>query len=189
MRGFVRLGRTRRRRPPPPRQPRWGEAEAVKLGSDRNRCELDELPSPSESLWDRLEQRIAEEGGSDSRVALPSRPLPEPEWDEVALGISCELVATDREGGRVSMLVRLASGAEYPPHRHAGIEELFLLYGELWIGDRKLHAGDYNRAHAGTVDRRVWSESGCTCLLITSLRDAILDAEHGGFDDCKDQPT
>ena len=29
------------------------------------------------------------------------------------------------------MLVRLAPGAAYPPHRHAGVEELHLLEGEL----------------------------------------------------------
>ena len=67
------------------------------------------------------------------------------------------------------MLVRLAPGTEYPPHRHGGVEELHLLHGELMIGDRKLYPGDYNRAEAGTVDLRVWSETGCTCILVTSV--------------------
>lgn len=48
-----------------------------------------------------------------------------------------------------------------------------LLDGELWIDDRKLFPGDYNRAEPGTADQRVWSETGCTCVLITSPRDAI----------------
>jgi anti-sigma factor ChrR (cupin superfamily) len=98
----------------------------------------------------------------------------EPEWIEAAPGISCKLLATDTEKNRVSMLVRLAPGTEYPPHRHAGVEELHLLHGELMIGDRKLYPGDYNRAEAGTVDHRVWSETGCTCVLITSYRDVVL---------------
>jgi hypothetical protein len=42
----------------------------------------------------------------------------------------------------VDMLVRLAPGAAYPPHTHAG-------------------------------DKRVWSETGCTCVLITSTRDVL----------------
>jgi anti-sigma factor ChrR (cupin superfamily) len=71
------------------------------------------------------------------------------------------------------MLVRLAPGVAYPPHSHAGVEELYLLDGELSIEDRKLCPGDYNRAEPGTSDRRVWSESGCTCVLITSSRDAL----------------
>jgi anti-sigma factor ChrR (cupin superfamily) len=92
----------------------------------------------------------------------------------VAPGISCKLLATDTERGRVSMLVRLAPGTEYPPHRHAGTEELHMLHGDLIVGDRTLHAGDYLRSEAGSVDHRVWTENGCTGVLLTSFRDVIL---------------
>jgi anti-sigma factor ChrR (cupin superfamily) len=71
------------------------------------------------------------------------------------------------------MLVRLSPGAAYPPHTHADSEELHLLHGELWIDDRKLLAGDYNRAEAGSMDHRVWSATGCTCVLITSTEDKL----------------
>jgi len=63
---------------------------------------------------------------------------------------------------------------DYPPHRHAGVEELHLLHGELMIDDKKLYPGAYNRAEADTVDYRVWSETGCTCVLLTSYKDVIL---------------
>jgi quercetin dioxygenase-like cupin family protein len=128
--------------------------------------------SPPESLWGRLEQRIAGETKS-APVAPSPRTWSEPEWEDVAPGICCKLLATDVENARVSMLVRLAPGTEYPPHRHAGVEELHLLDGELWIDDAKLYPGDYNRAEPGTADQRVWSETGCTCVLITSTRDAL----------------
>jgi anti-sigma factor ChrR (cupin superfamily) len=128
---------------------------------------------PSTSSWERLAQRIAAETGGEPVLPAPSR-WAEPEWKEVAPGISCKLLATDTERNRVSMLVRLAPGTAYPPHRHAGVEELHLLHGELMIGDRKLYPGDYNRAEGGTVDHRVWSETGCTCVLLTSSRDVIL---------------
>jgi anti-sigma factor ChrR (cupin superfamily) len=97
----------------------------------------------------------------------------EPEWEEAAPGICCKLLATNVEQDRVTMLVRLAPGVEYPPHTHAGVEELHLLQGELWIDHRKLYPGDYNRAEAGSADKRVWSETGCTCLLITSPSDVL----------------
>lgn len=57
-----------------------------------------------------------------------------------------------------------------------GVEELHLLNGELWINDRKLYPGDYHRAEAGTADRRVWSETGCTCVLITSPHDTLRES-------------
>jgi anti-sigma factor ChrR (cupin superfamily) len=99
---------------------------------------------PSAPLWDRLAQRIAAETGAEPVVSAPPRG-PESEWKDAAPGISFKLLATDTDRNRVSMLVRLAPGTEYPPHRHAGLEELHLLQGELMIGDRTLYPGDYNR--------------------------------------------
>jgi anti-sigma factor ChrR (cupin superfamily) len=127
---------------------------------------------PAPSLWERLEQRIAPEGGHHS-AGPRSHGWAVPDWEEAVPGISCKLLATDTENNRVSMLVRLAPGAAYPPHQHAGVEELYLLDGELMIDDRKLYPGDYNRAEAGSADQRVWSETGCTCVLLTSTRDIL----------------
>jgi anti-sigma factor ChrR (cupin superfamily) len=127
---------------------------------------------PPHSLQGRLAQRIAQETGQ--QPVLPATRLwSEPQWEDVAPGISCKLLATDTEKHVVSMLVKLAPGAEYPPHTHAGVEELHLLDGELWIDERKLYPGDYNRAEPGTADKRVWSETGCTCVLITSTKDVL----------------
>ena len=127
---------------------------------------------PSASLWERLAGRIAAETGAAPVMPAAQQPA-DPEWEEVASGISCKLLATDAGSGRVSMLVRLAPGAEYPPHQHAGVEELYLLDGELMIDDKTLHPGDYNRAEAGSADQRVWSGTGCTCVLLTSTRDVL----------------
>jgi anti-sigma factor ChrR (cupin superfamily) len=128
---------------------------------------------PSASLWERLAQRIAAETDGTPVSPAPQR-WPEPEWKDVAPGISCKVLATDPEANRVSMVVRLAPGTDYPPHRHAGVEELHLLQGELIVDDKKLSPGDYLRAEAGSVDHRVWSETGCTCVLLTSFHDVIL---------------
>ena len=131
-----------------------------------------DLLRPFGILWERLAQRIAAEQGQESVASAPHGPS-ESEWEEVAPGISCQLLATDTEKDRVSMLVRLAPGAAYPPHRHAGVEELYLLDGELMIDDKTLRPGDYNRALPGTGDQHVWSETGCTCVLLTSTRDVL----------------
>lgn len=129
---------------------------------------------PPTSLQERLARRIAADAGEDPVMPLArGGQWHEPAWEEVAPGIFCKLMATDEKEHRVSMLVRLLPGVEYPPHTHAGLEELFLLDGELWIDDRKLSPGDYNRAEAGSGDTRVWSETGCTCVLITSTQDIL----------------
>src|SRR2546423_1501441 len=89
---------------------------------------------PTTPLQGRVALRIAEETGKEP-VPPPARRWCEPEWEQVAPGIECQLLATDTERHRVSMLVRLAPGASYPAHTHAGVEELHLLDGELWIDE------------------------------------------------------
>ena len=127
---------------------------------------------PAASLQGRLAERIAAETGA-KLVPPPARQWVEPQWEEVSPGIFCKLLATDTQKAMVSMLVRLAPGVHYPPHVHAGVEELHLLDGELWIEDRKLYPGDYNRGEPGMRDKRVYSETGCTCVLITSTKDVL----------------
>jgi quercetin dioxygenase-like cupin family protein len=131
-----------------------------------------DLLRPSVSLWGRLAQRIGEDTGEEM-VPPPSQLPAQPEWQEAASGIACKLLSIDTEKNRLSMLVRLAPGTDYPPHRHAGVEELHLLHGELMINDKKLYPGDYIRVEAGSVDHRVWSETGCTCVLLTSTKDVL----------------
>jgi anti-sigma factor ChrR (cupin superfamily) len=127
---------------------------------------------PTTSLQARLALRLAEETGRPPLLPSAQR-WSEPEWEQVAPGIECKLLATDTARHRVSMLVRLAPGASYPGHTHAGVEELHLLDGELWIDERKLFPGDYNYGAPGMGDARVWSETGCTCVLITSTMDTL----------------
>jgi anti-sigma factor ChrR (cupin superfamily) len=148
------------------------ESESLRAVVDRFVSWPTDVLRPSAWLRARLALRIAGEGGSQ-----PARPPPqrwfEPEWERVAPGIECKLLASDMEWHRVSMLVRLAPDACYPAHVHAGVEELHLLAGELWIDERKLSPGDYNHGAPGARDERIWSETGCTCLLVTSTRDVL----------------
>jgi quercetin dioxygenase-like cupin family protein len=124
---------------------------------------------------------VVEDAGEAARLATDvedgraaSRPSwREPDWKQVAPGIECKILSNDEQTHTVSMLVRLAPGAKSPPHQHAGVEELHLLDGELWINERNLRPGDYNRSERGTRDRRVWSETGCTCVLVTSTDDLL----------------
>ena len=127
---------------------------------------------PTTPLQLRLAQRIAGETGQPP-VLPPAAQWVEPDWKQVAPGIECKLLATDTERHQVSMLVRLAPDASYPAHTHAGVEELHLLDGELWIDERQLFPGDYNYGAPGSGDEHVWSETGCTCLLVTSTKDIL----------------
>jgi hypothetical protein len=146
------------------------ELRALRPVAEGLRREPFDILRPSASLWTRLAERV---GGAAEPAAPAASDSREPEWKDVAPGISVKLLATDADTSLVSMLVRLAPDTHYPPHAHAGVEELHLLAGELWIEDRKLYPGDYSRAEPGTADQRVYSETGCTCVLITSTHDRL----------------
>ena len=127
---------------------------------------------PPESLWGRLAKRIASEG--PVRPFVPPLEAPaKPEWEEVAPGIQVKILARNTESESVSMLVRLDPGTDYPGHKHAGIEELHLLHGILKVDERTLYPGDFIHSEAGSLDHRVWSETGCTCFLMTSTKDTL----------------
>jgi anti-sigma factor ChrR (cupin superfamily) len=131
-----------------------------------------DIIKPPTTLWSRVAESVF--GGDETALSLPLEDTPVLDWETVSPGLSVKILSYDGQRNRVSMLVCLAAGTEYPSHRHDGVEELYLLHGELHIDGRTLHAGDFIHAEAGTMDHRVWSEKGCTCLLMTSLKDMIL---------------
>jgi quercetin dioxygenase-like cupin family protein len=130
---------------------------------------------PAESLWDRLAKRIASEGAAPLLVPPLTVPV-KPDWEEAAPGIHVKILAKNDDSDSVSMLVRLDPGTDYPGHTHAGIEELHLLHGILKVDDRTLYPGDFIHSEAGSVDHRVWSETGCTCFLMTSTKGPFSDS-------------
>lgn len=151
------------------------ELESLRPVVDYFVCWPTNVLRPPRPLQASLARRIAEETGEKPVLPL-ARLWSDPEWEQVAPGIECKLLATDTERHRVSMLVCLAPGASYPAHTHAGPEELHLLDGELWIDGRKLLPGAYNYGEPGGSDHSVWSETGCSCVLVTSTRDVLRPA-------------
>ena len=127
---------------------------------------------PTTSLQARLALRIAEETGKQP-VPPPPRQWSEPEWEQVAPGIECKLLATDTERHRVSMLVRLAPGASYPAHTMRAWKSCIFSTASCGSTSASSSPGDYNYGAPGAGDERVWSETGCTCVLVTSTKDTL----------------
>ena len=147
------------------------ELESLRPVVDRFVSWPTDVLHPTTSLQGRLALRIAGETGKQPERP-PGRQWSEPEWEQVAPGIQCKLLATDTERHRVSMLVRLAPGAA-TRHIRMRAQKSCILDGELWIDGRKLVPGDYNYGAPGAGDESVWSETGCTCVLVTSTKDTL----------------
>lgn len=131
-----------------------------------------DAPRPAASLWGRLAIRIVRKTAGQPLLSPSGAPF-ELQWEEAAPGIHVKILARNAENDSVSMLVRLDPGIDYPGHRHAGVEELHLLDGILKVDARTLYPGDFIHSDPGSVDHRVWSDTGCTCFLLTSTKDAL----------------
>ena len=80
-------------------------------------------------------------------------------------GVFVKVLRFDKATRRApTILLKFAAGATYPAHDHPGGEEIFVIEGDLKLGNDHLYAGDYlytppNGKHA------VRSESGCVVLV------------------------
>ena len=91
-----------------------------------------------------------------------------------ASGIWAKPLFTDPRTHSVTSLVRMDPGVHYPPHRHAGAEEVFLLSGDLNLEGQSMKSGDYCHAETGSVHGESYTKSGCLFILRASEFDEVL---------------
>lgn len=104
---------------------------------------------------------------------LVARPEELP-WRTLSPGIDFKLLYRDQERSYNTCLVRMDPGTHYPSHRHAEAEEIFLLSGDLHLGDEVMYAGDYCRADSQSVHCETFTNGGCLFLQMASSHDEIL---------------
>ncbi|MBD2577398.1 cupin domain-containing protein [Oscillatoria sp. FACHB-1406] len=122
--------------------------------------------APSLDLKDRL---------FSTRITRPPEILHsyEVQWQPHPFpGISLGILHLDRDKGEVTALVRLEPKIEYPLHQHAGVEELFVLEGDVIAAGRVCNPGDYIRSFPGSAHAPV-TEGGCLLLVRACLDDEI----------------
>ena len=131
-----------------------------------------------ESLLARLagETRIAE--------ALPvlqyddSRPIvvrtEEGEWREMSDGVLFKQLFVDQERNSMTSLVKMKPGASIPRHRHLGLEECFVLEGDISSNDETLTAGDYTCAMNGSIHQPLSTVNGALLLIVGPERFELL---------------
>ena len=97
------------------------------------------------------------------------------EWQKTDFeGVEVRQLFLDSATGNITSMVRLAPGAEYPPHRHANLEHCYVLEGDLVSNGRTLHAGDYEVNAPDTDHSPVTSHGGCLLLIIHNAGDQLL---------------
>lgn len=85
-------------------------------------------------------------------------------------GVEVAIVHTDEMKREIVGFLRAEPGVRYPFHRHAAIEEIFMLEGDLVVGDEVYSAGDYLRSNPGST-HAPYTIGGCRFFFHTSMDD------------------
>lgn len=96
-------------------------------------------------------------------------------WERTAFeGVETRRLFVDPAHDRVTMLVRMAAGASYPPHRHKGPEECYVIEGDLRAGSMDMRSGDFKFSGVNSEDVRQSTVNGCLLLIVSSMQDELL---------------
>jgi anti-sigma factor ChrR (cupin superfamily) len=127
--------------------------------------------APRPAVRDRLMARIrAEESALPEGFAVSLsadqdwRPHPVP-------GIRMKVLAVNRDRGYATLLLDVAPGARFPPHRHESAEECYVISGTVFTCGRRLGPGDFIHADAHTDHGELWTDVGCQVLLVVPPED------------------
>jgi ChrR Cupin-like domain len=90
-------------------------------------------------------------------------------------GVEVSIFHADAAARRISGILKAAPGMQYPLHRHAGVEEIYMISGDLRIGPEVYGAGDYIRSQPGSA-HAPHSRDGCMFFFNTSMDDEYFEA-------------
>jgi quercetin dioxygenase-like cupin family protein len=95
-------------------------------------------------------------------------------WTETGVpGIRARVLAVDRTRSLVTLLVRAEPGAVYPPHKHHGPEECYVISGSVIVDGRVLRAGDFHHADEDSEHGEIATTEGAEVLIVGALEDYL----------------
>lgn len=140
--------------------------------------------TPVLPMSDKLKDRLFDRLGLDS-PPLETIPVPqstpsaphlairaqELDWQpHPTLGVMIAIVHRDEATRELVGFLKAEPGVCYPWHRHAATEEIFMMEGDLVIGNEVYGAGDYIRSQPGS-SHAPFTNGGCRFFFHTSIDD------------------
>jgi hypothetical protein len=144
-------------------------AEPIPMAADLKDRLFDRLGlDPVETLVAPLADSSLLESPNLEKFAIRSADL---DWKSHRIpGVTCAVLFVDNVSRMRTMVVKAAAGVVYPLHQHRGIEELYLLDGELEIDGQVYFAGDYIRSHPDSIHAPL-TNTGCMFLIRACIDD------------------
>ena len=119
--------------------------------------------APPDDLLARIEARLDRAATGTTSRADAAR------WVEVSPGMRVRVLSKSPETRRRTILLDVAPGAIYEAHDHDDDEEIYMISGDLRIGDLDLGPGDHHFAPRGSRHPRATSRQGCVCLIVCAI--------------------
>lgn len=123
-----------------------------------------------------LERIASEEAAVIDQVGLRFVRSARLGWESgAAPGVEVKRLFTDPAGNRTTKMYRMAPGSRYPAHRHADVEDIYIIEGDLLVCGVLMRAGDYCRAEADSLHEGIQTSNGCLFIATASERNERLD--------------
>jgi anti-sigma factor ChrR (cupin superfamily) len=133
-------------------------------------AELSAGPAPRPAVKGQMLSRIS--GASSPPSGFAFRFGPEEDWlPHPVPGIRMKVLSINRRNGYATLLLDVAPGIHFPAHYHEGDEECYVISGSLFTLGRRLEAGDFVHADAGTEHGELWTDEGAKVLLVVPPED------------------
>lgn len=147
----------------------------------------DEEPSHAlhASVWSDVERRVERERArlATEAAEAAARWLPRGSslvlaasggWRDTGVsGVRVRVLHEDPAQDRRTALYQMEPGAEYPAHIHGGVEECYVLSGDLWQGELRMGTGDYQRVEGESRHSTQSTREGCLLLITCSMSDQL----------------
>lgn len=135
-------------------------------------------PAPRANIKDRLlaaARKSKSKGWQEPEPGVHVLKNGDGNWRETGYpGVTTKILHLEKETRMATTLLRLEPGAKYPPHHHTQLEQCLVIRGDVRLGSRlQIHAGDYEKALAGTDHEFLTSDTGCELLILSCLEDEI----------------
>ena len=135
--------------------------------------------SPRPDVKPRLMARLAE-----TPAPIPPgfsfRLAEEEDWQPHPVpGIRMKVLALNRPRGYATLLLDVAPGTTFPAHHHGGDEECYVISGSVVACGRRIGAGDFHHADAGSDHGELYTDVGCRVLLVVAAEDYLPNASAG----------
>jgi anti-sigma factor ChrR (cupin superfamily) len=73
----------------------------------------------------------------------------------------------------ITTLLKAAAGSIYPAHQHGGVEQVYVIDGDMLFDDHALDTGDYEVSESDTRHSSIRTTEGCLALIIHSPHDKV----------------